>query len=485
MRRRHFVRGLAYVGLLAGLAPRSRGDGMAKPAANGFPVVSGPVSGGKRGWPFASYLGDIKQIQCVEEEYFISGAATRYRPKGEMKGDGKWSVEPDGTAPYVTRMLVRRPRDPAKFNGTVLVEWNNVTTGRDLLSVGNTNDPLPDGFAYVGVSVQYVSVNGFATNPQGLKVWDPERYASLSIPSEALCYDIFSQSGRAVGPSRPRRGVDPMAGLNVRKLIAVGGSQSAARLLAYINAIQPRDRVFDAIVPTIGFGSAGGFDDAYYDPTKDPNAASLFRVQTRVRDDLNVPVMIVNSETEVESCYPVRQPDSDRFRYWEVAGASHAPKRGFELNKALAERDDVGGIPFDVGHPSEVDWAPAANAAYVHVHRWLNGGPPPPIQPKIEIKDGTPPQIMRDSIGNAVGGVRLPEVEVPVARYSGRSGNPGLGALVGLTEPLPAEELQRRYPTHADYVMRVTAAAKAAEHAGVILPRHVSEYITAAEARSF
>jgi Alpha/beta hydrolase domain len=60
---------------------------------------------------------------------------------------------------------------------------------------------------------------------------------------------------------------------------------------------------------------------------------------------------------------------------------------------------------------------PLYDSAIHHLHSWLNGGPPPPIQPRISFA-GDPPEIVRDEHGLAVGGVRLPQVEVPVAQNS-------------------------------------------------------------------
>lgn len=37
-----------------------------------------------------------------------------------------------GTLPFTTRFLVYRPSDPERFNGTVVVCWNNVTAGYEL-----------------------------------------------------------------------------------------------------------------------------------------------------------------------------------------------------------------------------------------------------------------------------------------------------------------------------------------------------------------
>ena len=75
----------------------------------------------------------------VEEEFFLDGTATRYRMVGgaEPARDGRWDVEPASEAPYRTRIVVLRPDDPATFNGTVLVCWNNVTAGYDGFSGDN------------------------------------------------------------------------------------------------------------------------------------------------------------------------------------------------------------------------------------------------------------------------------------------------------------------------------------------------------------
>ena len=69
-------------------------------------------------------IRDSSELGYVEEEYFLEGEASAYRPTAEFGPDGHWSAEPAGSAPFRTRMLVQRPADPARFNGTVIVGWN-------------------------------------------------------------------------------------------------------------------------------------------------------------------------------------------------------------------------------------------------------------------------------------------------------------------------------------------------------------------------
>jgi Alpha/beta hydrolase domain len=449
-------------------------------------TITGPVSGGTHGWPFASYFGDMAARGYIEEEFFLAGTAKRYQPVATHGNDGKWDVKPASEAPFKTRILVKRPKDPARFNGTVIVEWANVTLGHELIIADFPG--VYDGFAHVSVSAQFVGLNGFDVNPMGLIAWDAERYGSLSHPGDSYSYDIFTQAGRAVGPDREHHGVDPMGGLKVRNLIGTGASQSGARILTYINAIAPRERVFDALIPLIIGGMASGFDDTVLDPNKifampPGELARLMRPGTKIRDDLRFPVMWVNSESETMGCLSCRQPNTDRFRYWEVAGSSHGPQGMTELMEQKTKRDGVFENTFAGASPSIVMWSPAADAAFVHVKRWIEGGGPPPRQPLI-IVSGAPPAIERDAHGIAKGGVRLPDVEVPISSNSGYNAGAGLEALVGSTQPFAHEKIKQLYPTHEIYVAKMTAAARAAREAGVILSHAENDYIQKSKASS-
>ncbi len=58
---------------------------------------------------------DVATIGYTSAEFFVSGTATGVT----------------GTAPYTTRIVVLTPDDPARFDGTVVVEWLNVSGGID------------------------------------------------------------------------------------------------------------------------------------------------------------------------------------------------------------------------------------------------------------------------------------------------------------------------------------------------------------------
>ncbi len=186
--------------------------------------VTGPITGGARGWPFSLPLADLDAVGYVAEEFFLDGNATGYEaePGAEFGTDGKWSVRAARTAPYRSRMLVVRPRDAGAFNGIVHVNWQNVTAGFEI-GTGDS-DQMLDGYAWVGVSAQRVGVEGIPGTEQfALRGWDPERYGTLEHPGDDFSFDIYTQAARAIGPAT-------LGGMTPRLRVASGGSQSAMRL---------------------------------------------------------------------------------------------------------------------------------------------------------------------------------------------------------------------------------------------------------------
>jgi hypothetical protein len=365
--------------------------------------------------------------------------------------------------------------DDSRFNGTVVVEWNNVSMGCEIFEQGDTAAIFEEGFAYVGISAQRVGVHGFATNPQGLVTWDPNRYNSLHIEDDTLSYGVFATVARSFATDRPTTPIDPLGGLTVQKLLAVGGSQSAARLVTYINAVHKVDPLFDAFMVFTWFGSGSSIDDGAVLDISGGLTGLPPTQQTQIRDDLDVPVMVVNSECETLSCYPVRRDDADKYRYWEVAGAPHGPRLHMERILAKLGRDGVTDTSaFDMESMVPVPWAPVFDSALVHVQRWMHGGPPPPSQLPIVVQ-GEPPRILRDVDGNAVGGVRVPEMEVAISRNVGALEDAEGRGLMGLWSALPSEVLHARYPDKDAYVAAYRSAADAAVADGVLRPHDADE----------
>jgi hypothetical protein len=313
----------------------------------------------------------------------------------------------------------------------------------------------------VGVSVQEA---GFDGGPGGgvqrrggapLLDADPERYADLVHPGEPACFDMFSAGAVAVGRDRGLAGVDPMGGLPVARVVAVGGSQSAMRLAAYANGIQPLHQVVDGFLLSVWEGRA---------PRLDAGPVSTYW-QTTVRTDLEVPVLVVNSEFEVTATHGLELPDSDRLRVWEVAGTAHGRRR------------TVYEAPDGEWAPNPLTWQPVHEGALRALHRWLADGELPAVQPRIAFDDGSWPTIARDPGGNAIGGVRLPEVAVPLAQYRGRKGGTGTAVLFGGRRPHPPELVRSLYPSRADYLERWRAAVEDLVAARVIVPEDAPQML--------
>ena len=447
-------------------------------------MIQGPVTGGQHGWAFNKPLIDLSEKGYVEAEFFLTGEAETYAPApdAEFGRDGKWRAEPKGKVPFKTRFLVYRPADPAKFNGTVVVCWNNVTAGYELF-FGESPEVLEGGYAYVCATVQKVGVHGFAETPQGLAAWDGERYGDLSIPTDDASYDIFSQVARAVGPDRDRA-IDPLDGLEVKKVIGLGASQSAGRLATYVNAVHPLPQAqgghaFDGYMLQIYFGT--GTPIAASDRRANPAAANLRlpRGQNLIRDDLDVPAMIVNTELEAISCVPVRQPDTERFRTWEAAALTHVSYQAQLTRNEKYLRDFGAGPPAPSQQMNRIDLQPLYDAALHHLTSWVNGGPAPPSQPLIDF-DGDD-QVIRDQHGIATGGIRLPQVAAPVAMNSSAPVTDDFsGRLRGSNKPFDAATLNSLYGDEESYLATFRQAAAAAVSAGTMLPRDVEPAIAEA-----
>ena len=122
--------------------------------------LSEEVRGGTHGWAFGASLRDPADVGYTEREFFLAGDAKRYTlaEGSEYSFDGGWVARERDTSPFRTRLLVRRPADSARFNGTVIVNWNNVSIGHESLP-GMSAELLEAGFAWVGASVQRVSVH--------------------------------------------------------------------------------------------------------------------------------------------------------------------------------------------------------------------------------------------------------------------------------------------------------------------------------------
>jgi hypothetical protein len=448
------------------------------------PRVSGPIAG-------PMFLGSPQSYELAalgysNEEFFLEGTARSYGPAASE-------------APYRTRAVVRRPLDAARWNGSVVVEWFNVSGGLDASPDWSFvhRHLLREGFAYVGVSAQKVGIDGggFSAMSFPLKKMNAERYGSLVHPGDAFAFDVFSQTGRAV-----REG-SLVGGRAPERVLAIGESQSAMFLVTYVNEVDADARVFDGFLIHGRGGRGAPLDGSSIIRGSPEERAQAVRTgdwslshvagTDRIRDDVRVPVLTVQSETDVVGLGSAgaRQDDAPRFRLWEIAGAAHADTYLLvasavddgslppaELARLLAPTDNVYGMqmtsPLNAGPQQHY----VLQAALAHLDRWAAGGAPPPEAPRLVLGGAASPLAL-DSLGIARGGIRSPWVDAPTAVLSG-FGQSGaeFAFLFGTTRPFDAAALARLYPGgRSDHFARFDKATSDAVANGFVLDEDAAE----------
>ena len=445
------------------------------------PEVTGPLTAGDGVLLLAS-TPVVLPDTWVEEEFRVAGTATSYQAEGELPSDGRFELSERDTAEYATRVVVRRPADPADFNGTVVVEWFNVSGGADAAPDFTylEDEVVRGGYAWIGVSAQHIGVEGGpvlvgndltrgAGAGQGIKAMDPERYEDLNHPGDAYAYDIFTQVGRAV-----RDETGPVLGDlqgEVEQILAIGESQSGYALTTYINGVQPSTLQFDGFLVHSRGGAAA--------PLGEPGegialADAIGQDPVFIRTDGPAPVLVIQAEGDMLGLlnyYGARQDDADTLRLWEVAGSAHAD--AYQIGDAAPALDC--GAPVNNGPQHFV-----LKAGLRHLTEWAAGGQAPPTAERLDIVEGAAqPAQTRDDLGIAVGGVRTPVVDVPVEVLSGE---PAEGAdvmclLFGTTRPIPAEVLSQRHESPEAYLDEYGESAQAAVDAGFVLEDDLDELL--------
>ena len=425
------------------------------------PTLTEPPTG-LRGHALWDSYYDLAPFGYEQQELFVSGTARNAA----------------GTpASYTTRMIVTRPSRAADFNGVVLLDWVNVTAqfenavdtmlAREML--------MREGFAFVHVSAQSA---GLCCVPLLTpKLWDPVRYAAINHPGDDWGFDMFTQIATTFEEPPPAGGIDPMGVIGVgavRTVLAAGQSQSAIRLHDYLRTWLPSHPasigVVDGVLVHGDVGSGKGFGSP-------------------------VPIPVLQLLSDFEAVDDGVDPSTldPNHRLWEVAGTSHADlfigyqsiaghgprsmvdappvsKAAFQdiMNTAgnYGERIDpllAGCVAAGAAMPMHY----ATSAAIHELAAWVGGGPAPANGPRFEFADGA---LATDEYGNTKGGIRLPPIDVPVARYESTA-----CLLGGITIPFLDPELHARYPTHADYFGQMADRSDAAVTAGWLLPEDASD----------
>ncbi len=454
--------------------------------ATPVPTVVGPLPESATSYPFGAadhemVPEDLSSFGYVEDEYLVSGTANVY----SWPAPGPAVVRTAG-APYTTRMLVRRPANPARFSGNVIVEVLNPSNAFDL-NIGwamMNRQMVANGDAWVGITGKPIAIDA-------LKNFDPVRYGSLSManplplsdpgnclnpvgsvtpPSrtteDGLVWDMFTQVGawvRSDAPSNPLAASATTANTKpVRHVYGFGYSQTGGFMFDYVNAIQPLvvaadgRPMFDGYIVAVASGRFVGLVPINQcEPT--PASTTDPRYQFH---DAGTPIIHVMSQSDYLYGVSLRRPDGntypDLYRHYEMAGAAHATPD--ELFYSAAPADIVkAGRPVP---PMNCNEGPRSrfpshiffDAFLQNLEAWVEQGVAPPPGDVINVQNGQP---VLDAFGNVTGGLRSPFLDVPTSTWYASSTGSSFCFIAGHEVPFSEAQLLELYPSHGIYVNQV------------------------------
>jgi hypothetical protein len=446
-----------------------------------------PLSSAAR--PGTEYA-DLAQAGYTEEEYYLSGVA----PAITAAGGALFQ------APYVTRILVRKPADPVRFNGTVIIEPFSWFGERAAGWILTRDYLLRRGYAYVGytlninkpeVDPKFVAETpeaeadgirqyGGIVNLEFMRRRDYARYAPLGAyydprrftrgegadPFLPQSQGIAAQLARLLKANRPR---GPLARLDVRRVYVNSWAVTAQVWMDYLDQGRhqqwrmPDGRpLVDAYMTgRMAYGEVGG--EAIRVPRKMP---------------AGTPFVTVYSQSELmhDALEGIELPadtDRPRLRYYEVTGMPHL--RLADLGTEHVER-----FAADVGkgddpncrtlydEPVELVVAALLDA----MDRWVREGKPMPRAPRV-VREGR--GVARDpATGNMRGGVRPPWISVPASRYM-TDPETGCGLVYDTKVPYSSETLRARYGSHAGYERKFEEAKQSSVREGYLLPEDAAK----------
>jgi hypothetical protein len=480
----------AWVVACAAVAVARVMSAMAAPAElPNQPELTGPLPQTPASYAFGAAAHqnvplDLSARGYVEEEYIVRGRARVF----------DWGVSRNpvvlAEGPYITRILVRRPKDAARFSGTVIVEPFNQSANVDLpiMWAQSHEQFMADGYAWVGLSTKPNTL-------RALKLFDSARYAAVGFPNPrpapacavadinplsqpstvndetGLTWDAISQLGALLKSDAGSR----LIGAPVARLYMTGQSQSAGYARTYASVF----------AHTVATKEGKPLYDGYLYSGSPPWQVPLHQCRKDLADGdprlitpaVGVPVIEIFAQGDIGTNIGTRRPDSDAapdlFRRYEVAGASHVDP--FETQSFPSDAD-MKRAQGRMSSGAEPDCRPqnvtlsdfpvryAFDAAWRNLDAWVRKGITPPRAERLQLKPDSKQFVpetafVLDAFGNAQGGVRSTYVDVPTVRWVGSRSGSFRCMFYGYRINMPGAELRRLYPDHASYVQKVRARA--------------------------
>ena len=421
--------------------------------------------------PYASEIPALVDHDYVQEEWIATG------------------VE-DGN-PYATTLCVRRPRDRARFSGTVIAEPLHVH-GIAPLWIYTAPYLLQSGHAWIEVTAQKTTLD------MHVKPANPQRYAGLDIEGpDSADFDadlrlddpdhtarfwselsrrnqaastILAQVGAAL-----RGGDGPFAGWGVRSLILAGHSQTGSVTSYYIEEAHDHQRLPDGSSIYDGYFPSG----FPYDPF---HHVDVPIVQVMSEGDVARPDFSFRAGYEDRR---YRRPDNDdvddRYRLYELAGVPHMGTRYAPFDDVPLWEATHGDAATSEGatigpHMNSLPHGELFAVCLDHLVRWVDEGTVPPRAERLEVDaEGW---FVADEQGNTRGGVRCVQLDVPHSTYRANpitaEGTP-TWVTVGNEEPMDAAQLRALYGDGDEYRRRFDRRLEELVGEGWLLPTDAEE----------
>jgi hypothetical protein len=453
------------------------------------PSAQLPLSSAKS--PGTEY-SDLDAAGYIEEEYYLFGRAPAITAAGESLLQ----------APYITRILVRKPQDPVRFNGTVIIEPFSWFGERAAGWILTREYLLREGYAYVGYTLNInrpaqdpkllpedEKLYGNIVNFEFMRRFDYARYAPLSAyydPAKFLRGDFpdpFVPQSQGIGAQlalllKSNSANSPLRPLPVARVYVNSWAVTAQVWMDYLDQGRhqqwrmPDGRpLIDAYMTgRMAYGEVGG---------------DVVRVPRKMPDDVPFVTIYTQSELMHDAMENIALPpdtDQPQLRYYEVTGTPHL--RLADLGTEHVEILPKQAKPDDprcnhlYDEPAEMIFSALLDGMDV----WVREGKPMPKSPRVTREGAGVARDPRD--GNMIGGIRPPWIKVPVAVYWTEQES-HCGTVYDTKVPYSRARLKKLYDNYANYARQFEAAKAAAVSERYLLPEDAASLAPVAKPSDF
>jgi hypothetical protein len=454
-------------------------------------------------------------------------------PKEKIPGLEKAPLNEAGQVEYSTKLVLTIPTDKSRGNGALLIDVPN--RGKAYASAlynSPRDEPFQSGTFEQGTG--FLQDNGFSVAEV---YWELGQGANL--PSfidadkqrkyvEGVGFAIMRDAGifLAHAAQDSKGNANPLAGM-ISRTLASGKSQTGRFLKSFLlngfNMAGPQ-RVFDGmhvfvsgsgLLPIMQTGSgptsSGNGTPNFTNPELPGVHDGLLTIgeitaQVVARGEVAPKMMLITTSTDYYSLRAslgrtgaegqTDQALPANVRMYDIASSSHVL------------------IPLKPPHctllPGSLDWTPVSRATFLRLDQWVGSNAPPPatqLMP-LERASATPATLKApnnlpnaviqvpklDADGNALGGVRLPDLVAPLGTHGGQNVPETRCSLMGSYIPFAKDANQRaanndlrlsvaeRYKNRDDYVNRIRGAALSLLESGFLLQDDAAVIVQAAAA---